>query len=60
MNPQDEILEPYTSREFAKDVAKSALGTAISVVVAYAILGTAGYIAQKIADRKAAKTLTEN
>jgi hypothetical protein len=60
MDHQIEIVEPYTANEFAKDLAKSVVGTVISVVAAYAVLGTAGYIAQKIFDRKAAKNLTEN
>ena len=60
MDPQIETVEPYTANEFAKDVAKSVAGTVISVVAAYAVLGTVGYIAQKISDRKAAKNLIEN
>lgn len=60
MDHETETIEPYTSREFAQDVAKSVAGTVISVVAAYAILGIAGYVATKVMDHKAKKTLTEN
>ena len=60
MDHENETIEPYTASEFAKDVARSALGTAISVVAAYVILGTTGYVWQKALAHKAKKTSTEN
>lgn len=61
---QNETLEPYTGADLVKDVSKS-----IAVSIGYQVIGTAlalgalataGFIAQKIEDRKALKNSTEN
>lgn len=56
----NETLEPYTAKDFGKDVAVSAVQSAAAVAGAYATLLAVGFVAMKLKDRKAKKTQNEN
>jgi hypothetical protein len=59
---QNTNLAPYSGVDFAKDVTKSiavsAAYQAVGIVVAIGTLAAAGYVMQKIEDRKSKKTST--
>ena len=52
----NETLEPYTAKDFGKDMAVFTAQTAACVAGAYAILLTIGFAYSKHLDRKAKKT----
>lgn len=60
----NETPEPYTAGDFAKDLSTSAVIAVAQTAIATAIVfgGTiaVGFVMQKLEDRKAKKTSTEN